>query len=91
MKLLMLLLIVILLIFLQIFFAKRSLIASLILPSIFFILSIYLTITSPYWVSYTKWIRPITFIVVNIPTIIFIGIYYGFRNNSNSKNNHPIS
>lgn len=77
--LLLTLLLLALLSLLQISLAKKGLWISLILPSIFFVISIYLTVKSPYLFARSKWIRPMLFIITNIPTIIFLGIYYEFK------------
>lgn len=84
-KILLLLILISLLIFLQIIFAKKNLWISLILPSIFFIIGIYLTVKSPYLFTKTKWSRLSIFVATNIPTAIFIAIYYGFKSDTSIK------
>ncbi|MBN4050875.1 hypothetical protein JYU01_01125 [bacterium AH-315-L21] len=76
-----------LLVFLQIAFAKKGAWISLVLPSIFCVISIYLSIMSPYWVAPIKLLRPIVFVLANIPTIILMAIHYVFKESTVNKKN----
>lgn len=58
----------------------------LILPVMSFGVSLFLTITAPYWVRYEIWIMILVFFLTNIPTAIFIGIYLFYRNRKQKTN-----
>lgn len=66
----------IILIVLQIFLSNQNRWFGFILPIISFCIAILLTVTIPYWVRYEVWTRPLCFVVTNIPTAVFSGIYH---------------
>lgn len=68
------------LIVLQILLSKRkNSWLGLILPLLSFSFSVFLTITAPHWIRYEEWTMVLIFVLTNIPTVIFSGIYLFYR------------
>lgn len=79
-------------IWLQVFLSKKeNKILGLILPFISFTYSILKIFSIPIVENMTAWevcrLSASTFIIINIPTIIFIAIYWSYRKNTMSKRN----
>lgn len=79
-------------IWLQVFLAKKeNKILGLILPFISFTYSLLKVLSIPIVDNMTAWevcrLIASTFIIINISTIIFIAIYWGYRKNTTRKRN----